>query len=704
MTAREACDSEFNDRAIERVRLLLRRRARWLQQRWRRDECQSARYAVVSDQDLDAALAPEEAEAERRFFAGDAETRWLDTSIDTLGTELTQREAHLWQECRRRPAIIELTRGFALPDFGRDVLVLCLAAAEDERLARACAYLNDDLGRPFPTPALALKALVRDPAQRRAACEALRPLAALRRMQLIEWDGSHDGPLTRLAIDERIADYLNGSNRLDSRIDMMVEESRASLGADPAAVEVIRSQFRSATAWPRAALVGEPDVGAEETSGVAVRAMGWRLLRLDLEGLSAVPPRERRLTLALLGRDALLLGAAYYTDQPDEEHGEPARALAELCRVLEAPLLLRCQRNTPPGMTTIRLERPDAGAQHALWDEALGRAGQELNGAVREIVQQFAMGPRAIQRTVDTALAEQLRDGSTLSVQELWRLCRDQNAIDVGGLVQRIRPASTWGELVLPVAALSPLRDMADQVRHRSRVYGNWGFDARLGRGRGITALFAGESGTGKTMAAEVLARDLDLDLYRIDLAGVVSKYVGETEKQLRQVFDAAERCGAVLFFDEADALFGKRTEVRHSHDRYANIEVNYLLQRMEDYRGIAILATNRRDALDPAFLRRLRFVIDFPFPDLEHRRRLWEGAIPVQAAPAALDYNALSRLEVSGGHIRNIAVNAAFIAAGADRPIAMPDLMRAAAREYRKLGRPVSASEFGPFASGIRP
>jgi len=230
----------------------------------------------------------------------------------------------------------------------------------------------------------------------------------------------------------------------------------------------------------------------------------------------------------------------------------------------------------------------------------------------------------------------------------------------------------------------------------RSQVYESWGFGAQLPRGRGISALFSGPSGTGKTMAAEILANHLQLDLYRIDLAGVVSKYIGETEKNLRNVFDAAEQSGAILFFDEADALFGKRSEVKDSHDRYANIEVNYLLQRMEDYRGLAILCTNRRAALDRAFLRRLRFLVEFPFPDCENRRMIWAKVFPTQAPLAGLDLEALALLEIAGGNIRNIALNAAFLAAGESTPIRMEHVLHAARREYAKIDKLLTEAEFG--------
>ena len=283
-----------------------------------------------------------------------------------------------------------------------------------------------------------------------------------------------------------------------------------------------------------------------------------------------------------------------------------------------------------------------------------------------------------------------------LAAEDLWQACREQVGWQLGSLAQRLTPCHTWDDIVLPSDTARQLREIADQVAARSQVYEKWGFGARLPRGRGIGALFSGPSGTGKTMAAEILANHLQLDLYRIDLAGVVSKYIGETEKNLRNVFDAAEQSGAILFFDEADALFGKRTEVRNSHDRYANIEVNYLLQRMEDYRGLAILCTNRRSALDRAFLRRLRFLVEFPFPDCENRSQIWQKVFPPEAPLASLDLKALSRLEISGGNIRNIALNAAFLAAGEETNIRMEHVLHAARREYAKIDKLLTETEFG--------
>jgi SpoVK/Ycf46/Vps4 family AAA+-type ATPase len=259
---------------------------------------------------------------------------------------------------------------------------------------------------------------------------------------------------------------------------------------------------------------------------------------------------------------------------------------------------------------------------------------------------------------------------------------------------------TTFEDLVLPRAQLNALREITHHLRHRDRVYTEWGFADKSTRGLGLCALFAGESGTGKTLAAEAIANEAGLDLYQIDLATVVSKYIGETEKNLRRLFDAAERGGTILFFDEADALFGKRSEVKDSHDRYANIEINYLLQRMEAFSGLAILATNMKSALDAAFSRRLRFVLDFPFPSVKERKLIWQKALPTETPKTDLDYERLAKLNISGGNIHSIALNAAFIAAQNGQTVTMSTLMIAARAELKKLDRGFNEAELRSLAT----
>jgi SpoVK/Ycf46/Vps4 family AAA+-type ATPase len=278
--------------------------------------------------------------------------------------------------------------------------------------------------------------------------------------------------------------------------------------------------------------------------------------------------------------------------------------------------------------------------------------------------------------------------------QTVWDQCRDRSRPRLDTLAQRVDPRANWGDLVVGEETLRLLREMTEQTRTRGVVYSDWQFGKRLNRGLGIAALFYGESGTGKTMAAEVIALDLRCTLYKIDLSQVVNKYIGETEKNIQRVFDAMEGSGSILFFDEADALFGKRSEVRDSHDRYANIEVNYLLQRMEAYGGLAILATNMKGAIDQAFLRRLRFVVPFHFPGPPERQRLWQRAFPAAVPVDGLDFDRLARLNLTGASIHSVAMNAAFLAASNGGRVTMPLVLQAARNEFRKLERPASEAE----------
>jgi SpoVK/Ycf46/Vps4 family AAA+-type ATPase len=354
------------------------------------------------------------------------------------------------------------------------------------------------------------------------------------------------------------------------------------------------------------------------------------------------------------------------------------------------------------------IPRPNAEEQRALWFRALGDEGKSTTSAaqayamdraqtVDRLVAHFDLLPSAIASAADQALAEQGPPGTM--ADRLWTACRLQARSRLDDLAQRVEPVATWDDLVLPEPAMTALRDAAAQVRHRTTVHERWGFASKSRRGLGISALLVGESGTGKTMAAEVLAGALQLDLYFIDLSRVVSKYIGETEKNLGRVFDAAEAGGAVLLFDEADALFGKRSEVRDSHDRYANIEVSYLLQRMESYRGLACLTTNLKSAMDVAFLRRIRFIVNFPFPDAEQRARIWERIFPKETPREGLEIDKLAQLNLAGGNIRNVALQAAFLAAEAGEPVRMHHLLAAARREYAKLEKPMTDREIRGWA-----
>jgi AAA+ superfamily predicted ATPase len=424
--------------------------------------------------------------------------------------------------------------------------------------------------------------------------------------------------------------------------------------------------------------------------------VGLRLAAVAADHLPTAPG-ELEGFVRLWEREAALTPSALLVEAEAVERAEP-RAVGHVARVLErisSPLLVSTRERWRPlrrEVRTLEVGKPTRDEQRRIWQVLLGDARGRVNGHLSALVSQFDFAPPTIRASVQEALASGA-DGEALATA-LWDAGRAQARSRLDDLAHRIVPRAGWDDLVLTEAEKSRLREIAAHVAHRTTVYETWGFAAASTRGLGISALFAGASGTGKTMAAEVLAGALRLDLYRIDLSGVVSKYIGETEKNLRRVFDAAEDGGAILFFDEADALFGKRSEVKDSHDRYANIEINYLLQRMESYRGLAVLATNMKGALDPAFLRRIRFVITFSLPDATQRAELWRRMFPAATPTQGLDVVKLARLHLPGGNIRNIALNAAFLAAEAGEPVRMPHVLRAVRSEYAKLEKPLTEAD----------
>jgi ATPase family protein associated with various cellular activities (AAA) len=449
---------------------------------------------------------------------------------------------------------------------------------------------------------------------------------------------------------------------------------------------------------PAIQLCGSEDSGKETVAAAACAALGLGLYAMRAEDVPSAPA-EREALGRLWEREAVLGRGALLLDCERTEGAELARAAIPFVESMHGMIFVtardpvRLQRRR---LIHLDVRGPSPAEQLSLWQSVLGPSTGELNGKLGEITAQFSLGPQGIHAAGAEALDALASQPGTELGTVLWEACRSHARTRLDDLAERIEPAATWEDLVLPEPQKNTLREILANVRRRTRVYDVWGFARKGSRGLGISALFSGASGTGKTMAAEVLAGEMRLDLYRIDLSQVVSKYIGETEKNLRRVFDAAERGGAVLLFDEADALFGKRSEVKDSHDRYANIEVSYLLQRMESYRGLAILTTNMKGELDPAFLRRLRFVVRFPFPDAAQRARIWARIFPPDTPTEDLDADKLAKMNVAGGNIRNIALQAAFLAADAGEPVRMSHLLRAAYTEYAKLEKPLTEAEIG--------
>ncbi len=579
------------------------------------------------------------------------------------------------------PAAIDVLAGrLGLTAFERDTLLLAAGVEMDSALGAACA---GGAGRGAAATFGIALAVLPD-----AHWSALTPMRPLRRWRLVEVGDGATLVGARLRIDERVLHYIAGVNGLDARLRPLLRpvpavELLADAQRDTAQAIVDALAHRPAAANALVQLWGDDAYGQRDVAACVAARAGLDLYAIDAADIPAAAAEADAL-LTLWEREAALLDAALLVEIGDTA-SHAVRRFAERCgglvfAALREPIALA------RGGERRRVDLPGGADALRLWQRTLaGRVGD--TAALADAAAAFRLSAHDVR-----AVAERLPaadDTAALRAQ-----CRELACHRLEGLARRIAPSAGWSDLVLPEAQLHTLHEIASHVRHRTTVHQRWGFAAQSARGLGLAVLFAGDSGTGKTMAAEVLARELDLDLLRVDLASVVSKYIGETEKNLARIFDAADGGGAILLFDEADALFGKRSEVKDSHDRYANIEVSYLLQRMEAYRGLAILTTNQKAALDSAFQRRLRFVVQFPFPDANQREHIWRRVFPAAAPTAGLDPARLAQLQMSGGQIRNIAVNAAFHAAEAGEPVGMTQLLRAAHAEAAKRERPLADAE----------
>jgi len=619
-------------------------------------------------------------------------------SKDQVARKAAEMEA-IESRMQEPPALIELGNRLQLSRFERDILLLCVAMELDTRIPALCARAQDDPSKPYPTFALAM-VLFSDP-----SWNALSPERPLRYLRLIEINQPATQPLLTSAVraDERIANYVKGLSYFDDRLASFMapcdlENSQVTLPlSQQKVVQAIKHHWHQA--WNRGAmipiiqLVGVDAPTKLQVAGHVASEIGHQLYRIPVEMLPS-HAAEMETLARLWKRESMLSQLALYLDAQEIESETPVGGqLLSLNHFLTDcdGIVFLSVRETLSRLNqayrVVDVEKPTPTEQQAAWSTILGHAASNIPGM---LASQFNLDLITIPQVAQSALDEAAGDRHDLAHQ-LWNACRLSVRPRLDMLAQRLDARATWDDLVLPDEEMSMLHQLAEQVWQRSTVYEQWGFARKMNRGLGINALFSGESGTGKTMAAEVIANALRLNLYRIDLSAVVSKYIGETEKNLRRLFDAAENGGAILFFDEADALFGKRSEVKDSHDRYANIEINYLLQRMEAYRGLAILATNMKSALDVAFTRRLRFMINFPFPSPIERKRMWQKAFPADTPRDELDYDRLARLNLTGGSIHNIALNAAFLAAAqvGKKSVTMPLIFEAARIELHKLERP---------------
>lgn len=638
---------------------------------------------------------------------------------DTEGIRRTRRELDEVISGAPESRLLRFCDTFELTDFERDILILLFLQGTNLGIADMCAARSESDGG-WPTFALSLRLATDDDWDaRRASGEgdsarmaaepdwrALSPEGPLRQWRMLEISQPGGKPLisSPLRLDERIVNHLKGIDYVDDRVAGICRRVTRASGLVStsqhdlllAATDRIRGLAESNGRVAAQLLGGHPSTTALFSAQLAAR-LGCELYRTSMEEISRAQSssdfvrlwnREHRLQRVALDIDA--------TDAATDQLGAMRRFLDSL----SGTILVEVAEPIPGLEQTVLLDvaRPTPAELRELWEMLLEG---DADGWADRLAGQFGVD-------LDDVLDAVGHSGDDPDGQALWSQLRSRGRTRLEGLARRVVPAARLADVQLPDDARRMLGQIADHARNRTTVYDEYGFRSRLASGLGTTALFEGESGTGKTMAAEALANELQLDLYRIDLANVVSKYIGETEKNLRRVFDAAEEGSAVLLFDEADAIFGKRSEVQDSHDRYANIEVSYLLQRMEAYAGIAILTTNMKSALDQAFLRRLRFVITFPFPTTDERRLIWQAIFPGVRPKGlrgveVLDLAELARPSLTGGQIRNIAVNAAFLAAAADGIVTMEHLRASARDELRKNGRPFVASDFAGWHNADR-
>ena len=675
MTDEQPAPRDWRGWLLARVRAALRRRITWIRHAWARTGAGDG--ALHAEMDL-IGVGALDLDAERGFYAIDPDAQRHATAMQDARAALDACPGSPWTT---------LVAALDLTDREADLIALTLAAHWDPRLARACGYAQDDLERCGVTVGLAA-ALFDWPVG-----ATIAPDGGLARWRLAR--PARTEATTLWEIDPAIAAWLIDEPALPAElVGHAVWLDRASAPAyEPAAVATLRQVIATPARGALVQLVGPPGVGRRTWTQLLCAAEGRPVLAVDVPSILADGDRAARDRLVLVERTALLAGGAILWERADGPpadlwRGLPFRAPLQVFSV-ERPIGF--SPSTPP-IRTVFLPAPSARERRQLWRAALPPELADAERTAALLADRFLLTPGDIVRLVAIA--------GSAGNDELWQACRGLSRGGLHGLAAVLPCPYRWDDLVAPEDLHAALREITAQVSHRVQVYDEWGFGEKRPMGRGVTALFCGVSGTGKTMAAQVLAAELGVALFRIDLAGVVSKYIGETEKNLRVVFDEGERLNAALFFDECDALFGKRTEVKDAHDRYANIEVNYLLQRMESYEGLAILATNRKGDLDAAFTRRLRFIVEFPRPNVVERRAIWQRSLPAQTpagAPllGAIDWERLAqRLDLTGAEIKNIALYAAFLACHEGGLIEMRHLARGARRESAKLGRDLSGGE----------
>ena len=586
------------------------------------------------------------------------------------------------------PALISLGRIFDLSEFELFVILICAGYELDGQFANA---IRSQTHLPKNKPCFEL-----------AFClfpggnwNAVTPVAPLRHWRLLELERGDNLIGSQLHIDECVLHYLSGISYLDTRLQGLVHIGQSVPSLAPSlhhCVDRIIAHWNFQEQSDQALMVqlcGQRELDLKAIAQQACARIDLIPYHLSARNIPADQNEAEALAIlwqreSLLNRTGLIISSQ--ADQQEIVNNFVSELITPCIVIDRQPLNI-----TAKPSLRIDVPAPDSREQLGLWTTALGEKAKYINGGLSHIVSQFSFSAQDIENLSRHA---DMADGEREICNVLWRQCRSASRKQLESLAERIESTHDWDDLVLPATQKQSLRDIVSYARQRHRVYSDWGFGAKSQRGKGGSCLFYGPSGTGKTMAASVIANSLELDLYRIDLSQVINKYIGETEKNMARIFDMAEDSGAILLFDEADSLFAKRTEVKTSNDRNANINTSYLLQRMESYSGLAILTTNMKKEMDSAFMRRIRFATQFPFPDIPSRKKIWGKIFPSQTPIGDVDLEKLANLEISGGNIRNIALNASVFAAEDDTAVDMTHLAKAARREYGKLEKSIKENE----------
>jgi ATP-dependent 26S proteasome regulatory subunit len=728
---------------LARADLLLRR---YLEEWWadRDDQADEFGGLYVSDEEVDRLLRTgREADAvvgspPGSVTTADGQERDARGSQRARG-EWTERVERLRREIRAREdrsldagvdlRLVALETAFGLDPRERDALLLAVAPDLDRKYEKVYGYLRDDVTRTRPTVGLLSRILSRSPVERLSVMDLFAERSTLVGQRLLELVDGPTVPAHEVRVSNRVVEFLLGNDGVAAAVDdgaTVVEPTEAigdlSIGDERLrALEDLATRLGDDRTAVMAAFVG-PD---QRTAGAAVAsvcgAAGQPLLRVDAGTLDWTHLAD---DLAVLLREARLQGGAVHVsglDALEPERSAPAqdgesvererpedrleRLAVELDAfdgdvflsgdvALSARLQPRLERHA---FTRFAFPRPGYDRRKALWNAV---DGLPADADPASLAGKFRLTRGQIEDAVSSARS--VADGP-LTAESILEACRTHSQHRLDELAREVEPSYDWEDIVLPADTFAHLREVAAHVRHRGTVYEEWGFEDRFSLGNGINVLFTGPSGTGKTMAAEIIARDAGLPMYKLDLSSVISKYIGETEKNLGRVFDEAEHSNAILFFDEADALFGKRTEVSDSHDRYANVEVDYLLQRMEEHDGCVILASNLQENIDDAFLRRINVSVDFPLPDRASRAAIWRGIFPGETPRADLDLDFLAGFDLSGGSIKNVALTASFMAADDGSAVEMKHVVRALRREFQKTSRLIDPEAFGEYRELLR-